>query len=922
MQRIALLLTALFCSFASWAEPLRYESGGFAFYVDPIPDWVTGHAVPPLPGGDDTASGPVRMRLYDRQVLITAQGTTKFRRVIWRVRNQAGIESMSNVDTGFLPDYQKLIFHELFVTRNGKRESRLDPGSVRLVANENELEKRVYRGAVVASIFVKDLRVGDEVDLSLSIEGDNPVFENRLSMLFPLATSGPMDAMRLMLRSTTGKPYQTRVLNSTAQLVERSGAGFTETSVSLDNVPAFSPEEDSPLSSLYPMVQFGEYQTWEEVASWAGRLFDVPQTLPSRLRARVDEWRKQAGSQQEAARLATEYVQREIAYVSVSIGENSHRPAPPGVVFERGFGDCKDKALLLSALLGELGMDAHPALVSWEFGNTISEMLPGTYAFDHALTVLSLDGNTYWLDGTAQYQAGPLSERFAGDYGYALALGASPSSLVAVSPPTGYRTSYESKHRYRVSSFAQPVELTIEGTYGGPSADSMRGYIQSQGREKFEKWFDGEIRRIFPKMERQKDIELQDEESDNRLSFKSEIVLPEFFSRERGKLNAIVVPIALLDRLRSVEPKGRKSPLRLRHPESVDQTIIVEFPEDVAIVSPDPMVLQNDYRTFSMEQRYWERRLTATYHYATRRDEIPQSQLQADGEFTRRIRRLSIVSLAIPVAATSGLTDLKSDVRKQASSIASMIEEDNLRELGKLTAEIESGRLTRKQLVRAYVEHAWSLERLERFEEAIVDVRRALELDPDDGEAHETLASELTSLRRFEEAMEAYQIAEQKLPDNAGLLFGRGRLYYYWGKYAQAERDFRRALGGSANREQPYYLAWLFMSVVRGGGNGRHAIEGYSGGIGLSEWPGPVVTMFLGDLGPDEVLAIAKRADERTSLLQQCEAQFFIGQHYLMKGALDKASMAFQQAKATGIRQYVEYQFSSWELDALAGKRP
>jgi lipoprotein NlpI len=921
MQKIAVLLVLLLLPCASVANPVRHDSGGYAFYVDAVPAWTTSQAVPAMTANTtDAASGATRLRLMDLQTLVAAEGTTQFRRVVWRVRNQAGVDSLSNLDMNFIPEYQKLVIHDVAVIRNGKRESRLDPASVRLVPNEAELDKRIYRGSVAASIFVRDIKVGDDVEFSASIEGMNPVFENRLSLFYALAGSVPADAIRVRLRSTAGKAYFTRVLNSTAQPVEKSGSGFAETSIALDDVAPFVPEEDSSRRNVFPMVQFGEFRDWEEVASWAGRLFDAPNVLPAGLGARVEAWRAQAGSSREAARLALDYVQREIAYVSVSIGENSHRPAPPETVFARGFGDCKDKALLLSVLLKALGMNAHPALVSSEFGGATDEMLPGTYAFDHVITILDLDGETYWLDGTNRFQAGPLVQRFAGSYGFALAIGRSAPSFVAVSPPSGYRVGYKAIHRFRVDDYSRPVQLVVEGTYSGSAAESTRAYIQSSGQEQFEKWFDDSMRQVFPTMERHSGIDVRDDESDNRIFFRSEVQIADFFSRNNGRLEAKVAPTALLRRLYTVEHKGRKSPMKLAYPEAIDQTIIVEFPDDIRVSTTEPVALQNEYRAFRMEQHYRDRRLTAVFHYETRRDEIPQSQIASDAEFIKRIRRRSVVGLAIPIAASqSVIAKLEG---KAESGVAASIENENASQLRAVTAEIESGRLSRRQMVRAYVERAWKLERLERYAEAVQDAERALDLDPDDGEALETKAADLSSLRKFDEALEAYRVAEKRTPDSKELLYGRGRLYYYWGKYAEAEQDLRRALGVAGSHEYSYYLAWLYMASVRAGKEGSREIEPFLSDGSRSEWPGPVVDMFLGSLAPEELLAIAQRTDERTAVLQQCEAQFFIGQYHLLKGQNDQAELAFRKSRATGIRQYMEYQYSGWELDALAGRTP
>ena len=87
-----------------------------------------------------------------------------------------------------------------------------------------------------------------------------------------------------------------------------------------------------------------------------------------------------------------EYVQKEIRYTGLEIGLHSHAPNPPKVVLDRHFGDCKDKSLLLISVLGAVGIDAYPALVSSSLRVHVGEILPSPLAFDHVVVFAVIDG--------------------------------------------------------------------------------------------------------------------------------------------------------------------------------------------------------------------------------------------------------------------------------------------------------------------------------------------------------------------------------------------------------------------------------------------------------------------------------------------------------------------------------------------------
>jgi hypothetical protein len=82
-------------------------------------------------------------------------------------------------------------------------------------------------------------------------------------------------------------------------------------------------------------------------------------------------------------------------------------------VYDRRFGDCKDKASLLKVMLAEAGIASHLVLVRTRDQGTVTATPASLSAFNHAITyVPSLD---LYLDGTAEF-SGP-EELPTGDQG-------------------------------------------------------------------------------------------------------------------------------------------------------------------------------------------------------------------------------------------------------------------------------------------------------------------------------------------------------------------------------------------------------------------------------------------------------------------------------------------------------------------------
>ncbi|MGE7957053.1 DUF3857 domain-containing transglutaminase family protein [Pseudomonas sp. NPDC089530] len=79
--------------------------------------------------------------------------------------------------------------------------------------------------------------------------------------------------------------------------------------------------------------------------------------------------------------------------------ERGYVPFELAQIEQRGYGDCKDLAVLLAAMLKASGIKAETAWVSRE--NVVTPLLiPGTNAPNHAIVRAEVDGQVWWLDPT------------------------------------------------------------------------------------------------------------------------------------------------------------------------------------------------------------------------------------------------------------------------------------------------------------------------------------------------------------------------------------------------------------------------------------------------------------------------------------------------------------------------------------------
>lgn len=155
---------------------------------------------------------------------------------------------------------------------------------------------------------------------------------------------------------------------------------------------------------------------WPEVVKWYQAILReaLPvhgaDTLLRDLAARLAQGKP---TTEAKVRAVYDYARSQVRYVGLEFGIHSIKPHSAREVAQRQFGDCKDKATLIVALLGELGIDAEVALVRTADHGQLSDSIASLGVFNHAIAWVPELG--WWLDATATHH-GPL-ELPAGDGG-------------------------------------------------------------------------------------------------------------------------------------------------------------------------------------------------------------------------------------------------------------------------------------------------------------------------------------------------------------------------------------------------------------------------------------------------------------------------------------------------------------------------
>ena len=184
------------------------------------------------------------------------------------------------------------------------------------------------------------------------------------------------------------------VLNETA--TERTYQWDSRDIAALPNEP-----RGPAATSFAPYLHISTFANFNELGLWYAELLKPQLELDSTLRDIAAKIARENSDELSRIHAVHQLVLRNTHYVALEFGVYSYKPYPVSRTYARRFGDCKDKASLMIALLRAVGVEADLAFVRTRRMGDIDENAASVAPFNHA--IVYLPKYQLWLDGTAEY---------------------------------------------------------------------------------------------------------------------------------------------------------------------------------------------------------------------------------------------------------------------------------------------------------------------------------------------------------------------------------------------------------------------------------------------------------------------------------------------------------------------------------------
>ncbi|MDB4223751.1 DUF3857 and transglutaminase domain-containing protein, partial [Granulosicoccus sp.] len=583
------LVTFLLIAGVFFGAPIFAQTAPVGYEVALPEPWIT--AIPAFDKSSyltGTQSQNVNYHVIDFQInAIDPADSSSYYMREYELLNSTGVQENSRIEIVYDPAYEKIRLHEISIYREGKVVNKLETSNIRVIQQEQDLESLIYNGTQMVSILLNDVRKGDLVRYGYTRFGSNPIFNGNREFTFNTDFGVHIGRYRYRLLAALNNGLNIRRFHSDVAIHETVLDEVIEYTVDLKDSEPFIYEDDTPNWRIKGgRITFSDFKDWSDVVNWALPMYQQTVGSSPEIRDIAESLKTKYGSTESSKGAliggALQWVQEEIRYFGIELGENSHQPSMPEETLARRYGDCKDKTVLLISLLAELGVEAFPALVDTEKWLLAENDPSRLHAFDHVIVYLENGGQPHWLDGTVGFQKGELGKFSEPDFGKALIVRQGELELTQMHP-IKLADQYQIEKKIRINSSNDgSASMEISSLKSGALAESMRARISNNGLDELQEQYEDFYRRTFPSLVSQKSVDFQDS-INNTLTVNEYYEIADFW--DASSTDSRIRWLYADDIYSSLEaPEDayvRKTPYVLNHPLSISERIVVNLPWQV-----------------------------------------------------------------------------------------------------------------------------------------------------------------------------------------------------------------------------------------------------------------------------------------------------------------------------------------------------
>lgn len=384
-----------------------------------------------------------------------------------------------------------------------------------------------------------------------------------------------------------------------------------------------------------PGIQSPTEGTWQSIGEWYQTLAQDRLVATPEIAAKAKALVGDQTDFYDKTEAIGEFVQKQVRYFAIEMGIGGYRPHPAGDIFHNRYGDCKDKATLLTSMLSTVGV--HGALVMVDHRRGVVDPDAPSIVGDHMIAaieipqgynspklrsvVTSKTGRRYLIfDPTWEKTAfGQLAHNLQGGYG--LLVEGSDSQIIqfpVLSPDLNTIR--------RTASFQLQPDGSLKGTvtekrFGDLSEGRRKLYTMDDAKEQAQ-YLDRVLGQDFTSFT-VSDVKVQNAEALNKDLTTSYVLAADRFGKPMGSL-LMVRPRVLGSEGLHADQKMRRVPINLNETMQEHDDYAIELPPGYAVDEiPNPIKLDLGFASYESSSTVKDNVLHYTRTYTVREVTLP-----------------------------------------------------------------------------------------------------------------------------------------------------------------------------------------------------------------------------------------------------------------------------------------------------------
>ncbi len=423
----------------------------------------------------------VTVLLEERHVVLdSAERAIQSVRTVYRVETKDAVHKWGTARATWSPWRQKRPQIRARVIAPDGTVATLDP-KVLTESPVHDQRPEIYEDQRSYSGPLPAIEIGSIVEEETVWEDTAPITSHGIMRRFYVGYSEPSLHAVLELVAPSSVHIQYRVRKAPDVKVTRSEQNgvvtFRFEQGAMDALE--NAESDLPSDfEKWPIIDFATGESWNAVAQ--GYYKDIESAIHPGEVAPLLEGTAGLKGQDLLRRLVTN-VHQKVRYTGLEFGSSALIPHAAGDTVKSGYGDCKDKAIVLVSALKAAGIPAQLALLTTRANDDVSPELAGIGIFDHAIVYIPGKSGT-WIDATAEYfEPGDLPWTDQGRF--ALLIGPNSNQLVQTPVNTAAENTSSVRREVYLQEYGPARIVEIFHPTGQESAGLRYRYGQAETKD-------------------------------------------------------------------------------------------------------------------------------------------------------------------------------------------------------------------------------------------------------------------------------------------------------------------------------------------------------------------------------------------------------------------------------------------------------